>query len=769
MTTTALLSSQSFYGPALSGLSRAVSTVSNSSARLASGNRLINAGDDVAALSISMQLQSQGVGIRTAKQNALQASSFLQVAYDGLLNIRDLLDRQQALATQAGSGTLTDTDREFLHQEFTALKEEIDRIAGSTRFGGITLLNGEVSGQNAASTVTSQATRASGTVTLTGVPVAGQTVRLNGVDFVAGTDFAIGTLNATTANLAQALTDSTNPAISQATYEASGNIITITQKAGGTLGNRFIIDQANSTASIAGGGGATQVANVFTLQGGVDNGLRAGSVEASGTIGDALVTAQSQTSGSVVLTLSGAVSDGEQLRIDNGNGGFVNFTFRNAPTLPNEILIGADTEETLQNAVAVMTQYAETDNYGVRQLEFQRNGSQLIISNRDSGNPTDLTGAVLDVAETITNGSLSAATITGGTNTGINAGGVVNADFAGVIQGFSATYTGADALTASLTVGGSTYTATISDTTPGADTSVRFSSASGGYFDVRMASGGLAVGSQGDADEYAARLDGAFATMNFYQSRNVSSFSGTGSLAGASAELRSDDFSGLRIEGIRVAAPTTPGGDGVIEVDIGGETFRSASGIGGSLGARESFTLTSTTDGNKTLRLTAGSVASDFSTEGAAESFTSTLRDSFGLNETGPGLNFQVGPSGGDFINVIIGDARSSTLYAGVSPSIATQLDAAAAATTLSDASDRISQILADVGALQQRFDTASGNLETWRSGVETARSNLADTDIAEESTRYATATLQANAAAAVIAQAMRLQSSMVDILKFAA
>lgn len=770
------LGSASFYTPSLTAFSRATSNLADSTIRLSSGSRFAHASDDVASLSIASRLQSQVVAIKSAQGNTSQGTSFLQVANDALSQIRDIVGRMNALAVQANSSSLVATDRALLQEEFSQLSDEIDRIAENTSFGDIKLLDGTVSGENNATTSTTAATQASGTITLTGIPTAGQTVIVNGVSFVAAvaaateTEFTIGgdtTITAT--NLKNALNASTDRRISQATYSSAGATVTITQDAGGKLGNQFTINQASSTASFNTAGGATQVANFYTLQGGLDNGLRTNSVKAHGTIGDALVNTQSQVQGSVTLTLSGAVSDGETLSIDNGNGGTQAFTFRNAPTLSTEIQIGSDTTGTLQGIIETLTQYSASNNFGTRQLEFERSGDQLTIRNKTVGNPTDFTATTLDIAEGITNGALSGTSFTNGATTGVNVSGVVNADFIGTIDGFTATYVGADSITASVTVGSKTYTAAITDTTPGSNTIYRFNSTSGGYFDVQLATGGHAVTNQPTANDYASYLNAAFSTLSFTQSRAISSFSGVNGLVAGSAELTGDNFTNVQIKSINVTAPSVVGGDATIEFNIDGEIYRSAGGLKSSLGKYETITLTSITDGTKSLKITNGATTNSFANGTTAATFEATLRASFGLNEDGAGIDFQVGPDAADKINVVVGDARTEKLFSGITPDIGTQDGAEDAQDTLSAAADRLDEIIAQVGSLQQRFDIAGSNLENLKSGIDTARANLADTDIAEESTKLAVETLKANAGAAVIAQISQLQASLLGTLKIAA
>lgn len=127
---------------AQSNIGRASSMASASIARLSSGNRITKASDDVAALSIGTSLRTGVTTLKTALLNANQGSSLLQVADGALSQLSEILQRQKALATQATSGSVGDAERGFLNQEFQALKSEIDRIAGSTNFNGIKLING---------------------------------------------------------------------------------------------------------------------------------------------------------------------------------------------------------------------------------------------------------------------------------------------------------------------------------------------------------------------------------------------------------------------------------------------------------------------------------------------------------------------------------------------------------------------------------------------------------------------------------------------------
>src|SRR4051812_27091612 len=94
---------------------------SSSVARLSSGNRIVQASDDVAGLATGASLLTQVSALKTAQTNASQGNSLLQVADGALAQIQNILQQQQSLALQAQSGSLTDVDRGFLNQQFSKL------------------------------------------------------------------------------------------------------------------------------------------------------------------------------------------------------------------------------------------------------------------------------------------------------------------------------------------------------------------------------------------------------------------------------------------------------------------------------------------------------------------------------------------------------------------------------------------------------------------------------------------------------------------------
>jgi flagellin len=111
--------------------------------RLASGERITQAGDDAAGLSISENLRAQIRSLNQAERNANDGISFAQVAEGGLTEISNIMVRMRELAIQAGSDTVGDRERGFINQEAKSLIQEVDRISNVTNFNGTPLLNGQ--------------------------------------------------------------------------------------------------------------------------------------------------------------------------------------------------------------------------------------------------------------------------------------------------------------------------------------------------------------------------------------------------------------------------------------------------------------------------------------------------------------------------------------------------------------------------------------------------------------------------------------------------
>ena len=119
-------------------------SLSKSLEKLSSGLRINRAGDDAAGLVISQNLRAQVGGLTQATRNAQDGISVVQTAEGALNEVHNMLGRMRDLAVQAANGGANDTDaRTAAHNEVQDLTKEIDRIANTTKFGSVTLLDGK--------------------------------------------------------------------------------------------------------------------------------------------------------------------------------------------------------------------------------------------------------------------------------------------------------------------------------------------------------------------------------------------------------------------------------------------------------------------------------------------------------------------------------------------------------------------------------------------------------------------------------------------------
>jgi len=131
---------------ALRTLQKSDAEATSSLAKLSAGTRVLSAKDDAASMAIGSRLKGDVASLRMASVNAGQASSMLQIAEGGMSTISDMLTRAKVLATQSGSGSVSNVERGMLQREFSSLQSEIDRVTSTTKFSDTVLLNGTKSG-----------------------------------------------------------------------------------------------------------------------------------------------------------------------------------------------------------------------------------------------------------------------------------------------------------------------------------------------------------------------------------------------------------------------------------------------------------------------------------------------------------------------------------------------------------------------------------------------------------------------------------------------
>ena len=230
--------------------------LSKSLEKLSSGYRINRAGDDAAGLAISEKMKAQIKGLEQASANSQDGISLVQTAEGALTEVHSMLNRMVELANKSANGTIqNEVDREAIQTETDALKKEITRVAQSTNFNGIKLLDGSLSNTGASASVpeiagldltTTQAVKDAQTITFTDAGASGTAL--------SGTPTLTTTINYKDAD------GNAKSATLSLTYDVAKNTLTT---AGGKV------------TAVAGAGVATaaELATAFAKAAGEDAGL----------------------------------------------------------------------------------------------------------------------------------------------------------------------------------------------------------------------------------------------------------------------------------------------------------------------------------------------------------------------------------------------------------------------------------------------------------------------------------------------------------------
>lgn len=213
------------FSQLLNTINRNRSGLQDSLERISSGRKLNRAGTDPAASALSVQLRSDIRALTQSVKNVESGANFVRTAEGGLGGIADLVNRGRELATQSSNGTLSDSQRQTLNQEFSQIKNEIDRLTGSLQFNGQNLLDGTL-GKNA-EPVNIQAGTGSGP---------DNQISLNVVESTSTQSLGIANSDISTSQSALQAVDDLEKAV-QTLNEARGRV--------GAVGNR-LVSTANS-------------------------------------------------------------------------------------------------------------------------------------------------------------------------------------------------------------------------------------------------------------------------------------------------------------------------------------------------------------------------------------------------------------------------------------------------------------------------------------------------------------------------------------------
>lgn len=322
---------------------------------------------------------------------------------------------------------------------------------------------------------------------------------------------------------------------------------------------------------------------------------------------------------------------------------------------------------------------------------------------------------------------------------------------------------------------------------------------------------------QADADALETYFTDAFATATAYANRNVLTTDAVdadnGGLAIAYSAIGADNTAAIDTTGTILAGFTgaevilqsefystsslpsitnfsvvgnfdpdaaAPGEGAIFSVTINGQTystialdaadtFAAATFDGGTAGEFK-FYLGGDVSSNEflTLDLSGLSAAADMSSQSQVDAVLEELNGVFG--RAGGGLTLQVGAASTDTLSVSINNVSSNRLYLDDTGTVQTlSVDSLAnaqeASNVLDNAIATINTVRAQIGALQSRVNFTASNLQSAIQNSDAARGTLLDTDVATESTAYATSQVQLQAGIAVLAQANLLPQNLLKLI----
>lgn len=344
-------------------LNTSQSALQTSLQRLSSGLRINSAKDDAAGLAISERMTSQIRGLNQAIRNANDGISLAQTAEGALGEVTNTLQRIRELSIQSANSTNSASDRAALQSEVNQLKSEVDRIASTTEFNGLKLLDG---------TFTSQAFQVGAN--------ANQTISVS----VAGS--STSALANHTSGVQNATVDQGTASTSDAAADASGGNTIATQilTISGQLGS--------STASVTAGDSAFTVAAAINAEEG-----------STGVTADASTTATLGT-----LSVSGTVT------LTIGSGGTTS-TISAAVTTADLSALATE----INNKLGTTGISAEVAGGTLTLLQADGKDIQIVDFSHSTGGATAVVGstAIGVDAETLTDGAATDSTVVSGSVT----------------------------------------------------------------------------------------------------------------------------------------------------------------------------------------------------------------------------------------------------------------------------------------------------------------------------------------------------------------
>ena len=777
------------------GLGTSQDLYSRMASRLSTGLRINQAADDTAGMAVSEKLKNQVRGLNQAQRNAQDSVSMLQTAEGALTETHGILARIRELAVQSANDTLTVSDRANLQAEADQLVAEVDRIASSTQFNGITLLNknSSVSLHNSGLGLTFQIGANSGNtlgVTLSAVRSQdlGDVQTLNAAHAVTGGAKTIDVGSATAVNY-------------NATVDTAFDVRDAINAAGGDItasvknGKLRLESSAAVSAVFANDGGDLQ-STLFATNATVNTVASSTSLEdlgvsASGTM---TITATSGTiTGATTLTNLG-INSGDTLVLGLSKaagtggaagtmtladlgvtaGGTLTLAFADAGVSPTEtrsIAVTYQTSDTLSalasridTAVTEAAVLTASGNTGTDTLAVTVGGSAGSGAITLTGNTTAYSGGALTInAGTILTDLADSNSGSGSVISKLNLTTITGAT-TGTTSASSATVnTAAFTESVTYTVGSE---ADLTAFAAGLQTAIQGAGAIGtsAAFDVTSATAVINGSNQLAIDVSPSSNGVTIATITGSGTNALRTLFGLGA-APASATATSAMNVAAQTETATVSYTTSDTLSTIatkIATAVTGIGQVGTSLIAGNAGAAASFnagtsmiditgvdTDTTLTFSSGALRTALNLAAPDTATaSGTTSSSAAIVQNAYRLSSS-----------------ALTGVTSISSSSSG-SIDISTQTAASAAISTLDSAINQVSTARANIGAIENRLDSTSRSLAVASENTAAANSRIADADIAQSMSEMVRAQILQQAGISVLAQANQAPSLVLQLLR---
>ena len=777
------------------GLASSQDLYSRMASRLSTGLRINQAADDTAGMAVSEKLKNQVRGLNQAQRNAQDSVSMLQTAEGALTETHGILARIRELAVQSANDTLTVSDRANLQAEADQLVAEVDRIASSTQFNGITLLNknSSVSLHNSGLGLTFQIGANSGNtlgVTLSAVRSQdlGDVQTLNAAHAVTGGAKTIDVGSATAVNYnatvdtAFDVRDAINAAGGDITASVKNGKLRLESSA--AVGTVFASDGGNLQSTLFGSNATVNtVASSTSLE---DLGVSASGTmtitATSGTItGATTLTNLGINSGdTLVLGLSKAAGTGgaagTMTLADIGvtSGGTLTIAFADAGVSPTEtrsIAVTYQTSDTLSalasridTAVTEAAALTASGNTGTDTLAVTVGGSAGSGAITLTGNTTAYSGGTLTInAGTIltdladsNSGSgsliskLNLTTITGAT-TGTTSASSATVNTAAFTESVTYTVGSETDLTAfaaglqtAIQGAGAIGTSTAFDVT---SATAVINGSNQLAIDVSPSSNGVTIATITGSGTNALRtlfgLGAAPASATATSAMNVAAQTETATVSYTTSDTLSTIATKIAtaVTGIgRVGTSLIAGNAGTAASFNAGTSMIDITGVD---------TDTTLTFSSGALRTALNLAAPDTVTaSGTTSSSAAIVQNAYRLSS-----------------NALTGVTSISSSSSG-SIDISTQTAASAAISTLDSAINQVSTARANIGAIENRLDSTSRSLAVASENTAAANSRIADADIAQSMSEMVRAQILQQAGISVLAQANQAPSLVLQLLR---